>query len=127
MKVNTIVTPESVTVARSRECPLCETPAGQPCQPKPAGDHLARYLDAWTAGQLTREYMAVVLGELVVIDRCVVIVPPQPAGASCAYCGREGQALAPCCDRPEHEHSLACADVAACRDYLLAQLRGGAR
>jgi len=62
-----------IAVARARECPLCGSPAGEPCQPTPAGDHLARHLDAFTAGQLTREYMAAVLGELVVIDRCAVI------------------------------------------------------
>jgi hypothetical protein len=49
------------------------TPAGRPCQDKPEGDHLARYLDAYTAGKLTRAYMAMVLGEMVVIDVCVVI------------------------------------------------------
>ena len=68
-------------VVRARECPLCEAPAGEPCQPKPAGDHLARYLDAATAGQLTRAYMLMVLGELVVIDTCAVVtVPAQPKG-----------------------------------------------
>lgn len=62
-----------MTGARGRTCPLCETPPGVPCQPKPAGDHLARYLDAYTAGQLTRAYMAMVVGELVVVDTCAVI------------------------------------------------------
>lgn len=60
--------------ARARQCPLCQTPAGTPCQPKPEGDHLARYLDAYTAGQLTRAYMAAVVGELVVIEPCQVIL-----------------------------------------------------
>ena len=69
MTVNTITAP----AVRTRQCPLCETPAGVPCQPKPSGDHLARYVDAYTAGQLTREYMAEVLGELVVADGCAVI------------------------------------------------------
>ena len=55
--------------ARARRCPLCEAPAGVPCQAKPAGDHLARYLDAYTAGQLTRAYIEAVLAELVVITR----------------------------------------------------------
>ena len=32
-----------VTVARARECPLCQAASGTPCQPKPEGDHLARY------------------------------------------------------------------------------------
>jgi hypothetical protein len=58
---------------RARQCPLCEMPAGEPCQPKPEGNHLTRYLDAYTAGQLTRQYMALVLGELVVIDARVIV------------------------------------------------------
>ena len=67
MQVNTTTAP------RDRECPLCGADPGQPCQPNPDGDHLARYLDAYTAGQLTKAYMAMVLGELVVIDQCAVI------------------------------------------------------
>jgi hypothetical protein len=59
--------------ARARQCPLCQAAPGTPCQAKPAGDHLARYLDAYTAGQLTRAYMAAVVGELVVIDRAVIV------------------------------------------------------
>ena len=46
---------------------------GTPCQRKPPGDHLARYLDAYTAGQLSREYLAAVLGELVVIARWRIV------------------------------------------------------
>ena len=65
--------PTEAQAARSRQCPLCETPPGTPCQAKPAGDHLARYLDAYTAGQLTRTYMRAVIGELVVIDRAVIV------------------------------------------------------
>ena len=75
MTVNTITT--APQAARSRQCPLCDAPPGEPCQLKPAGDHLARYLDAYTAGQLTRAYLAAVLGELVVIEPCQVI----PGGA----------------------------------------------
>ena len=60
------VPPES-REARGRRCPLCEAVPGVPCQLRPSGDHLARYLDAYTAGQLTREFMAAVLGELVVV------------------------------------------------------------
>jgi hypothetical protein len=63
--------------ARGRRCPLCRKRPGRPCQVKPEGDHLARYLDAYTAGQLSRAYLAMVLGELVVIARSVVI----PGGA----------------------------------------------
>ena len=70
MTVNQTIAAPAV---RARQCPLCEAPAGEPCQPKPSGDHLARYLDAYTAGQLTREYMRGVLGELVVIDGCAIV------------------------------------------------------
>jgi hypothetical protein len=72
MTVNTITT--APQAARSRACPLCDAAPGEPCQPKPAGDHLARYLDAFVAGQLSREYMAFVVGELVTVDTCAVIM-----------------------------------------------------
>jgi hypothetical protein len=68
--------PRTLTAAqatRCRQCPLCRAGPGVPCQAKPAGDHLARYLDAYSAGQLTREYMAAVLDELVVITRWRVV------------------------------------------------------
>lgn len=64
---------------RARQCPLCEAAPGEPCHPKPVGDHLARFLDAYTAGQLTRRYMAMALGELVVIDASAVV--PAQRGA----------------------------------------------
>jgi hypothetical protein len=67
---------------RARQCPLCETPAGRPCQDKPSGDHLARYLDAYTAGHLTKAYIAMAVGELVVIDGCMVIASSDGAGHS---------------------------------------------
>jgi hypothetical protein len=70
--------PTEAQAARARSCALCEAPPGHPCQAKPEADHLARYLDAYTAGQLSRAYMAAVVGELVVIDRAVMI----PAVAS---------------------------------------------
>jgi hypothetical protein len=63
--------------ARARQCPLCQAAPGTPCQAKPAGDHLARYLDAYTAGRLTRAYMAAVVGEMVVIAREAIV----PGGA----------------------------------------------
>jgi hypothetical protein len=75
------VLPSSV---RYRPCPLCGTPAAVPCQPKPAADHLARWLDAYTAGKLTKAYMARVLGGLVVIDACAVVTGDGP---ECALCG----------------------------------------
>jgi hypothetical protein len=69
-------------VVRDRACPLCGTTAGEPCQDRPAADHLARYLDSYTAGQLTRAYLAKTLGELVVIEPSVVIpAEPEPIAA----------------------------------------------
>jgi hypothetical protein len=62
--------------ARARPCPLCQARPGAPCQRKPQGDHLARYLDADTAGQLTRDYMAAVLADLVVIARWRLVATP---------------------------------------------------
>jgi hypothetical protein len=53
--------------ARGRQCPLCAASPGVACQADPSGDHLARYLGAWTAGRLTREFMAAILGELVIV------------------------------------------------------------
>ena len=65
--------PTEAQAARARRCPLCEAQPGTPCQVKPDGDHLARYLDAYTAGKLSRAYMAAVVDELVVIDRAVIV------------------------------------------------------
>jgi hypothetical protein len=69
--------PRAITAAqaaRARQCPLCEAPPGAPCQAKPEADHLARFLDAYVAGRLSRAYLAAVVGELVVIDRAVMIL-----------------------------------------------------
>jgi hypothetical protein len=71
-------TPTEAQAARARRCALCEKPPGVPCQAKPEADHLARFLDAYVAGKLSRAYLAAVVGELVVIDRAVMI----PAVAS---------------------------------------------
>ena len=117
MTVNTITT--APQAARGRQWPLCDVPPGEPCQ---LSHHLARYLDAYTAGQLTKAYMAAVVGELVEIDVSTIVTAEAPA---CHYCGRTGQPLEPCCAR--HPDQLVCADVAGCRDFLLAQLQGGAR
>jgi hypothetical protein len=71
---NTIPRPfPAARAAHARPCPLCQAPPGTPCQAKPSGDHLARYLDAYTAGELTRAYMAAVLGELVVITHGAIV------------------------------------------------------
>jgi hypothetical protein len=72
---------EGAAAVRARVCPLCNTPPVVPCQLKPEGDHLARYLDAYTTGQLTKAYMAKALGELVVIDACAVITGEAPDAA----------------------------------------------
>ena len=69
----TVNTTTEAPAVRARECPLCDTPAGEPCQPRPSGDHLARDLDAYTAGRLTKAYMAMVVGELVIVDEYAVV------------------------------------------------------
>lgn len=45
-----------------------------------------------------------------------------PAGGACYYCGRAGEPLKPCC--ATHPARMVCADVASCRDVLLAHLGG---
>jgi hypothetical protein len=72
MQVNTTIT-RTAQSPRDRKCPLCGRRPHRPCQRKPAADHLARYLDAYTAGQLSRAYMAMVLGELVVIHHGAMV------------------------------------------------------
>jgi len=72
MQVNTTIT-RTAQSPRDRKCPLCGRRPGRPCQRKPAGDHLARFLDAYTAGQLSHAYIALVLGELVVTRRAVIL------------------------------------------------------
>ncbi len=47
-------TPTEAQAARARRCALCEAPPGVPCQAKPEADHLARFLDAYVAGKLSR-------------------------------------------------------------------------
>jgi hypothetical protein len=63
--------------ARARRCPLCRKRPGRPCQAKPEADHLARFLDAFTAGHLSRAYLAMAVGELVVIAPAAFV----PGGA----------------------------------------------
>jgi hypothetical protein len=69
--------PTAPQAARACRCLLCQAAPSPPCRARPPADHLARYLDAYTAGQLTRAYMVVVLGDLVVIHRAAMI----PGGA----------------------------------------------
>ena len=76
-----LAVPAALAEVRSRPCPLCEALPGEPCQPKPAADHLARWLDAHTSGHLARAYMARVVGELIVIDLASTVVPAQRGGA----------------------------------------------
>ena len=86
--------PTEAQAARAR-CALCEKPPGVPCQAKPEADHLARFLDAYIAGRLSRAYLAAVVGKLVVIDRAVMIPaatvpaprPPADPATRCPDCG----------------------------------------
>jgi hypothetical protein len=70
----TVSEPMTIAMAaRVRRCPLCDAASGQPCQAKPAADHLGRYLDSWTAGQLSRAYMERAVSELVVIHHHALV------------------------------------------------------
>jgi hypothetical protein len=63
---------------RNTICVLCAAPAGTPCHAEPAGDHLTRWLTAYTAGQVTREELAEVFAQIVVITK-YQIVPERAA------------------------------------------------
>lgn len=78
--MSTVVAVLAVAPVLARQCPLCAALPGHPCQAEPAASHLARWLDAYTAGHLTREYMARVVGELVVLDPGSTVIPAQRGG-----------------------------------------------
>src|SRR5947207_15462837 len=60
--------------ARSVLCPLCWARAGRPCTlTGPAGDHLARWLEAERRGVITRGQLAAVVTGLEVIASHVIV------------------------------------------------------
>ena len=61
---------------------------------------MACFLDAYTAGQLSKAYMCMVLGGLVVLDRCAVIATRET-----------GQDEPPACPEVHPDTGLQCARV----------------
>jgi hypothetical protein len=64
--------------ARALRCTRCWAPPGQPCQRRPAGDHLQRWLDAYRAGAVTKAELAAALVRLDVITTWSVIPDVTP-------------------------------------------------
>lgn len=58
---------------RWRPCPVCGTGSYSPCQVRPAGDHLARWLATYAAGKITRADLIGVVGGLVVISAAQLV------------------------------------------------------
>ena len=71
-----IISHQPMTIAMAaaaRRCPICDSGPGIPCQPgKPPALHLGRFLDAYSAGAISREYLCAVVGELVTITHCAL-------------------------------------------------------
>ena len=63
--------PDPAVVVRQRVCWLCRARAGQPCTDR--GDHLGRWLAAYTDRAISRDDLKVVIVRLVVVTKwCVV-------------------------------------------------------
>ena len=58
---------------RRAACPLCGARAYGPCQVRPAADHLARWLAAYTARRITRDQITAEVVRLVVVTKWCVI------------------------------------------------------
>ena len=69
--VTRTVTPAETV--RRLPCGLCWARSGTPCQRHPVADHLQRWLDAYSAGQVTKADLAVVFGQIVVVTRWQVV------------------------------------------------------
>ena len=55
-------------------CPLCWQRPGRPCTiTGPAGDHVARWLEAERRGVITRDQLAAVVGRLEVVAAHVIV------------------------------------------------------
>jgi hypothetical protein len=81
---------QRVQAARSVSCP-CHAQPGQPCTP--AGDHLARYLDAGQSGAITRQSLAQVIAGLDVIAPRVLIQQPGEQAAHVSRIQTAGQVI----------------------------------
>ena len=68
--------PQTISPAetvRQLPCTLCWARSGTPCQRRPVADHLQRWLDAYTAGQVTKDDLGAVFGQVVVVTRWQVV------------------------------------------------------
>ena len=62
-----------VGAVRHGACPLCGARAYNPCQVRPAADHLARWLAAYSGRRITRDQLTAEVVRLVVVTKwCVV-------------------------------------------------------
>jgi hypothetical protein len=71
-----VTLPQTVAAQPQRRlsCRLCWAPIGQCCTVSgPPGDHLARYMEAQEAGLISRDDLAAVITEPIVIAPHVVI------------------------------------------------------
>jgi hypothetical protein len=64
-----------VAAARVLPCPLCWAASGTPCQRDPEADHLARYLDAYANGAISRRDMAAVFDAAEIISKWRLVSP----------------------------------------------------
>ena len=60
-------------VVRNEPCSRCGAPAGTACQSQPSADHVRRWLDALNAGHVTRDQVADVITDLVVLTAWALI------------------------------------------------------
>jgi hypothetical protein len=74
--------PDLDQAVRAGNCPLCTAPAGAWCSPSPASDHLARWLDAYRAGRISRDDLKTAISGLTVITTAQLITPETPAPAT---------------------------------------------
>jgi hypothetical protein len=58
---------------RQVPCTLCWARSGTPCQRRPVADHLQRWLDAYSAEQVTKDDLGAVFGQVVVVTRWQVV------------------------------------------------------
>lgn len=63
--------PDPAAVVRQRVCWLCRTRPGKPCTDR--GDHLGRWLAAYTDRAISRDDLKVVVVRLVVVTKWAVV------------------------------------------------------
>lgn len=79
MTLSTTIPQLPVKAVRRQRCTLCLALPGKPCQPDPAGDHLARWLAAYKAGAISRDELTQVFSNLVVLTRFQLVTEAEAA------------------------------------------------